>query len=136
MHSKTVMIVEDEFLVALDVEQELTAAGYEVVGTASSEREAIEMADATVPERAIVDVNLAPGDGRRVAKVLAARHSTSVLMASANPDTIGGRAATGAVAQIPKPYSAALMPAAMEALDKLTRGEDAGRLPDSMAVLK
>ena len=86
MIAKRVLIVEDDPFVAIDVQQALTEAGYEVCGSAASEAEALAIARATHPDFAVVDVHLAPGDGRDVARELIAHYDTAVLMATSECD--------------------------------------------------
>ena len=134
MAIQSVLIVEDEMLIAVEVEAALREAGYEVCGVATSEAEAIALAQATEPNLAVVDVRLAPGNGKRVAHELAQRFDTTVLMAtSENPETLNGIGARGVV---PKPYDAAVIPLALEAVRTLSQGGDPGRLPDHMKRLR
>jgi DNA-binding response OmpR family regulator len=134
MPGQRVLIVEDEMLVALELEAALQEAGYEVSGIATSEAEAIAMARAIIPNLAVVDVRLAPGDGRSVARELADRFNTTVLMATSDsPQSLNG---IGASAVLPKPYDADLAPAALEAAKHLAAGGDPGQLPDHMRALR
>ena len=73
MAQARVLIVEDDMLIALDVEHALREAGYDVCGVATSEAEALELAERLRPEMAVVDISLGPGDGRVVAKTLCRR---------------------------------------------------------------
>jgi len=130
-----VLIVEDDCLIALDVEQELTTAGFEVCGVASSQTEALELAATLRPDLAVVDINLSPGDGRIVAKALHERFGTTVLFATAQCDDVKALNGTGAIACLPKPYSAAIVPAALRAARKLTTGDLTSPLPDAMIAL-
>ena len=57
-----VLIVEDEVLVALEMQIILNAAGFDVVGVASNLANAIDIASRELPQLAIVDINLAGGD--------------------------------------------------------------------------
>lgn len=52
------LIVEDEPLIAMDLEEIFTSAGFEVVGTASSIEDAFDMIKATRPEIVTLDLNL------------------------------------------------------------------------------
>ena len=54
-----ILIVEDDFLVAGELEYALQSAGFEVAGTASSASEAIELARTQQPTIAIMDIRLA-----------------------------------------------------------------------------
>jgi len=59
-----VLVVEDEFMVAMTLKDELVEAGYNVVGMASTADGAVEMAAAALPEVILMDVRLrGPGDG-------------------------------------------------------------------------
>jgi len=53
-----VLIVEDEAVVADDLEYQLLQLGYEVVGVAASGREAIALADQNRPEVVLMDIQL------------------------------------------------------------------------------
>ncbi len=82
MTRNTILIVEDDFLVALDVERQLTWAGYEVCGVAPSEAEALALAEKCRPDLAVVDISLDPGDGRNVARALSQKYGTAILFAT------------------------------------------------------
>lgn len=131
---QSVLIVEDEALIAAEVEAALLEAGYEVCGVATSEAEALALAEASQPTLAVVDVRLAPGSGRRVARELADRFDTAILMATSdNPASLDG---IGASAVMPKPYDANLIPLALEAARTIAEGGDPGRLPNNMKRLR
>ncbi len=134
MAKSRILIVEDEFLIALEVERALLEADYEVCGIASTEAEALGLAEQFHPDLAVVDINLSPGDGRNVAAELWRRHQTLVLFATSHCRDSGELAETGAFGCLPKPYSADDVPAAMEAIAKLARGQSPP-LPDSMYAL-
>jgi PAS domain S-box-containing protein len=59
LNGKRVVIIEDEPLVAMDLESSLTAAGCEVVGTAGTLREARALCADAQCDAVLVDVNLA-----------------------------------------------------------------------------
>jgi CheY-like chemotaxis protein len=60
-----VLIVEDEILIALDLEMRIERLGHEVVGMAISEREAVEAARETVPDVVLMDLRLVgPSSGK------------------------------------------------------------------------
>jgi DNA-binding response OmpR family regulator len=129
----SVLIVEDEPLIALGVEIELEEAGYEICGVAATEAEAHAMGRETHPDMAVVDVRLAPGDGRIVARELADDFGTTVLMAtSVEAATLDG---IGALGVLPKPYHASDVPAALIAVRKMAEGRASGPLPDHMQRL-
>lgn len=85
----TVMIVEDEMLLAMDLEDILTDAGYRVVGNAVDMHQAVAMCE-THGDRidiAIMDVHLARGtNGVETARVLRQRWNIPSLFVSGNID--------------------------------------------------
>lgn len=70
-----VLVVEDEVLIAMQIEDAVVQAGGAVVGPASSVAEAVDLIVAHAPAAAVLDVNL--GGGERsfaVADILLAKH--------------------------------------------------------------
>ncbi len=131
-----VLIVEDDVLIALDVEQALVAAGFEICGVAGSEMEALALGALARPELAIVDISLGPGDGRVVARMLSSAYATAVLFATGQSDDIAGMLRAGALACLPKPYVADIVPAALAAVGRMSMGDRAAELPHPMFALK
>ncbi len=75
-----VLVVEDEFLIAMEVEDLLTEAGHEVVGPVGDVEAALALIGRQPIDAAVLDVNL--GDGAttvRVAAELARRRIGFVL---------------------------------------------------------
>lgn len=56
-----VLIIEDEPIIALDLENLVTELGHEVVGVAASRKEAVAMAFAEKPGLVLADINLGQG---------------------------------------------------------------------------
>ncbi len=56
--SKKVLIVEDEFSIALDIKISLEKLGYSIIGIASSYDESIKYVDEIVPDVAVLDINI------------------------------------------------------------------------------
>lgn len=135
MKTTRVLIVEDDSLIALDVELVLAAAGYDVCGVASSEAQALGLAAELRPDMAVVDISLSPGDGRVVAKTLCGAYATKVLFATGQCDEVAGLQGTGAVACLPKPYDAGILPSALQAINRLAAGQTEEALPDHMFAL-
>jgi two-component system, response regulator PdtaR len=54
----TVLIVEDEQIVAADLEKRLEKLGYRVVGTAATGEEAVALADLVRPDVVLMDIEL------------------------------------------------------------------------------
>lgn len=61
---RRILLVEDEYLIALEMERWLRDAGVEVVGPVPSVDQALDMIEDRPLDAAILDVNL--GDGERV----------------------------------------------------------------------
>lgn len=98
-----VLIVEDEFLIALQLEDIVTAAGHSVVGV-MADKASISALDEP-PHVALVDLNLRDGpSGVAIAAELASRYGTAIVYVTANPDQIKSPADT-AIGVVPKPFS-------------------------------
>ncbi len=110
---KTVLIVEDEIFVALDLERILTDAGYHVCAIAADAPSAIAAAPGC--GFAFVDVNLRDGPtGPDIAQEILRDHGVKVVFVTANPAQIGH--VDGALGYISKPFNeAAILAAAANA---------------------
>lgn len=105
--SKKVLIVEDEFLLALQEEQVLLAAGYEVAGLAADARTAVRLADETRPQLVLMDVRLnGSRDGVDAATEIWQRFGIRSLFITGNRETASSprAAAANAVGVLSKPY--------------------------------
>lgn len=79
-----VQIVEDEHIVAYDLRQNLEAMGYSVTGIASSESQAVDLAERERPDLVLMDINLGRGgDGTRAASVISQRLDLPVIYLTA-----------------------------------------------------
>ena len=100
-----VLIVEDELLIALELECLLQDAGHDVVGIAACSAEALDLSAKLDPDLAFVDIHLADGPtGVEVSRRLAAEHDVTVLFMTANAKRIPEDFA-GARGVIAKPYT-------------------------------
>jgi two-component system, response regulator PdtaR len=102
------LIVEDDFLVALAAEAALREAGFEVTGVVASAEEAIERATAQRPVLVIMDVRLSGGrDGIEAAIQLFRDHGIPCIFATAHADAIARSRAAPAkpLGWLQKPYS-------------------------------
>ncbi|WP_295142741.1 response regulator [uncultured Reyranella sp.] len=73
LDAKSVLVLEDQFLIALDAEQALRKAGALDVRLASSVSEALRILASFAPEVAVLDFVLGDGTGVDVAQVLTER---------------------------------------------------------------
>lgn len=116
------LIVEDEFLVALDAESVLRERGFNVVGLARTGAEAIALAGATRPALVLMDIRLASAqDGVDAAVEIFERFGIRSLFATAHDDEATRRRATRAqpLGWLQKPYSpSALFAAVSQALSE------------------
>jgi DNA-binding NtrC family response regulator len=74
-----ILVVEDEFLIAMELEHTLRRAGYEVLGPAPSVGTALELLRQERPDAAVLDVSLAGERVTPVAEVLRAMGVPFVL---------------------------------------------------------
>jgi CheY-like chemotaxis protein len=94
-----VLVVEDEFLIALDLELLLKAHGWRVLGPVASVAAALRLLDSAAPDVALLDLNLRSELVTPVAEALQARDIPFVL-ASAYDQSAWPQGAT-ALAQVP-----------------------------------
>lgn len=100
-----ILVVEDEALIALELECLLDDLGHVTVGVAGNATEAIAMGRSTAPDVALVDIHLVDGPtGIDVARALSADRRTTVVFMTANAKRIPPDFA-GALGVIAKPYS-------------------------------
>jgi len=71
--AKRILIVEDEFLVAMLLEDLLTEMGHQVIGTFAQVDEAVKFANQADVNFAILDINLAGATSFPVAEILRRR---------------------------------------------------------------
>jgi CheY-like chemotaxis protein len=84
-----VLIIEDEAIIAMDLQQLVESAGHEVVGIASTEEEAVAIAESARPSLVLADINLGHGgDGASAVERILARHATPVIFVTAYPERL------------------------------------------------
>ncbi|HZF76929.1 MAG TPA: response regulator [Acetobacteraceae bacterium] len=120
-----VLIIEDEPIIALDLQQLVETAGHDVVGVASSEDEAVAIAEAERPSLVLADVNLGSGgDGASAVSRILARHAAPVIFVTAYPERLlTGQAAEPAFI-ITKPFEPTTL--AIATYQAVTRGVSLG----------
>ena len=109
--SKTVLIVEDEIFVAMDIERILADAGYTVTAIAADRHTALS--SPVTPDIAFVDINLRDGQTGPIVANELANFGTKVFYVTANPAQIEPIAPT-AIGYIRKPFSAEAIRAAAD----------------------
>jgi two-component system, response regulator PdtaR len=118
-----ILVVEDDFLVAMQMEAALTEAGFEIAGVASSGEDAIELAMSQRPCLVVMDIRLAGDrDGIDTALQLFAEQGIRCIFATAHHDEHARRRAAPAVplGWLQKPYTmTSLVGIVRAALDEL-----------------
>jgi signal transduction histidine kinase len=105
MGAPTILVVEDEELVALDIERRLTPFGYAVI-TASSGEEAIKRANESRPDLVLMDIRLRGGmDGVDTAIGIRNTMDVPIIYLTAYVDE-----ATVSRARVSEPYGYVLKP--------------------------
>src|ERR671926_605251 len=107
-----ILTVEDELLIAIDVEASLSEEGHQVVGIAREAGTALGLAQRLRPDLALVDVRLVDGEtGPEIARHLK-EMGIPVLFMTANASTLPDGMA-GALGVIPKPVAAHVLKGAV-----------------------
>lgn len=119
------LLVEDDFLILMEMERVLADAAFVVVGIASSADEAVHMAREERPDLAVMDIRLiGKRDGVDAAIEIFKETGIRCLFASAHNDADTRQRANAAqpLGWLPKPYSPeALVQAVRVALEQLAR---------------
>jgi two-component system, response regulator PdtaR len=102
--SVKVLIVEDEFLVAVNLEAMIEELGYTSVGIAADKPTAIDLA-AAQPDLALVDLNLRDGPTGPEIGAMLSQLGVSVLYVTANPRMLG-EGVPGTLGVVSKPCAA------------------------------
>jgi DNA-binding response OmpR family regulator len=130
---KTLMIVEDEALVAMELRDSLEEAGYHVLDLTDRRNEALEVAKARKPDLALVNIRLAGrDDGIELAEHLKALGVPVVFISGQS--SRAHSASTVAIASMPKPYFAADMVLAVAYLLRGLEGDHSGPKPEGLEI--
>ena len=125
-----VLIVEDEALVAMEIEWMLESGGNQPVGMADTHDTAVAAAREEQPDIALVDIQLAQGDnGLDVARSLK-QLGIPVLFATGNCP--GERGAEFAIGCLHKPLTDDTLNAGLNAARRVLAGRTPERLPLSV----
>ncbi|NTF98226.1 response regulator [Rhizobium rhizogenes] len=128
-----VMIVEDEMLLAMELESEVEMAGHQVTCVAMSSSQAKEQISTSRPDFAFVDIHLMDGPtGVDVGRELAAAGIPYVFV-SGNIKKIPEDFA-GALGAIEKPYTMNGMKNALAYVSAIVQGDDSGSPPVSLVL--
>jgi len=103
----SILLVEDEGIVAHDLQETLTRLGYRVTGIASEGAQAVRMAQDLDPELVVMDVGLRGEiDGIQAARLIQERSSVPVIFLTghSDPATLQRAVLTGPLGYIVKPF--------------------------------
>ena len=105
--SQNVLIVEDELLIAIDLESTVKDMGLDVIGLATDKEQALRLAP--MADIAFVDVNLADGaTGPEIGRRLVEEFGVTVVFMTGNPEAVAGRV-QGALSVVSKPTTPAIV---------------------------
>lgn len=84
-----VLIIEDEPIIAMDIEELVRDCGHRVIGVAASESEAVAVAMRNKPGLILADINLGlGGDGTAAVARILRRHQVPVIFVTAYPERL------------------------------------------------
>jgi DNA-binding response OmpR family regulator len=98
-----ILIVEDEFLIAMELEGILQDAGFHVIGPALSVEEALERLEAERPDAAVLDVSLRGEKVTPVAEILLAMSVPFVLATAFEAADLAGEPVLAGAKNVGKP---------------------------------
>lgn len=107
--SSLILVVEDEFFTAMEVQSILTGAGYEVLGPAANVETALALLDERTPDAAVLDVNLGGERVTPVAEALEERQIPFVLATGYSPADLANEPILSRAPQVGKPASVVSM---------------------------
>lgn len=114
LRGTNVLVVEDEFYLAMDIKDEIERAGGKVLGPSPDAASTLTMIDQEAPDCAIVDINLGEGASFEVAAELQRRSIPFVFL-------------TG--------YDAASIPPELADVQRFEKPADAGRVIEAVTRL-
>jgi CheY-like chemotaxis protein len=116
-----VLIIEDEPIIALDIQDLVERCGHVVVGVAASESEAVAVAAAEQPGLVLADIHLgAGGDGVSAVSRILEVVNCQVIFVTAHPERLLTGAATEPAFVITKPFEPTML--AVATYQAVTRG--------------
>ncbi len=128
-----IMIVEDEFLIAMEMEQIVGNLGYDCIGVADDTGSALELV-AKQPEIALVDVNLSDGPtGPIIGARLANEFGVKVVFVTANPKQLGD-GVEGTLGAVTKPVEIEVLKDVLNYLTIVSNDTDEVEPPAQMKL--
>lgn len=136
MAETRVLIAEDNELVSLTLEEQLTNLGYTVVGVARTGNEAVRLCAQLTPDIVIMDMQMPELGGDAAAQQIAKQHPTPVIMLTAYSDSEHIRKAesSGALGYLVKPINPEELPPAIDVA--IARFREMQKLRDQVDTLQ
>ncbi len=131
----TVLVVEDEALIRLDLAEMLTEEGYVVAGEAGDGEQAVELARTLYPDLVIMDIKMPKVDGIAAASAIVEERIAPVVMLTAfsQRELIEQARDAGAMAYLVKPFARHELVPAIELA--VSRFAEKRALEDEVATL-
>lgn len=107
MDKVKVLIVEDEAIIALDIQSKLNKLGYDVVGTAKDSQKALELFKSGNPDLVLLDIQIKGDvDGIELAKIIQNERRVPFIYLTSHSDraTVKRAIDTNPGGYIPKPF--------------------------------
>jgi CheY-like chemotaxis protein len=127
MGMSSILIVEDEGIVALDIQIQLTGLGHIIFGVVSSGKDAIERAASRAVDVVLMDIGLRGDmDGIEAARYIYQQFGTPVIYLTAYKDdmTLQRAMATHPAGYLVKPFEQRDLQMAIEAAIAAGRGDE------------
>ncbi|MBI4725314.1 MAG: response regulator [Rhodomicrobium sp.] len=99
-----VLIIEDEALIARELQEIVISLGLAVAGTAKNRAEALRIAGLSKPKLILADYKLRGDTGVEVVRAIRESIDTNVIYVTAHPDAVAAARETGDIV-IPKPFN-------------------------------
>ena len=137
MTKERILIVEDELIVARDIENCLTKLGYSVAGVAASGEEAVRKADALLPDLVLMDIVLKGKiNGIAAAEEINTFNIPVIYLTShADSDTLDRAKTTAPYGYIVKPFDERMLQSTIEIALYKSRMEKKLKKRDETRVL-
>jgi DNA-binding response OmpR family regulator len=129
-----ILIVEDEFMVAMTLKMLLKKQGHDVVGIADDVVSAVETADRTHPQLAFVDIHLAKGTSGLEAAAELAKSGTVCVFLTGNPPD--GPRPDLALGCLPKPFSDKTLAVTVKIAEAVIEGLPVPALPTGLQLYR
>ena len=128
------LIVEDELIVARDIEARLCDAGHQVVGVATNAADALRIVAESEPDLALLDINIqGDKDGVELAEILGSQFGIPFIFLTAysSPEILGRAKSVGPIGYLLKPFSDRELQVVVEMAMHRWQSEQESRLNDA-----